>query len=71
MGSVQPQYEVSAMSSQHTSIASALRRLVDRLFERLEREQLKDVERSLAPAKNERELSQRVHRLEAGEAPLN
>lgn len=49
----------------------ALRGLVDRLFERLEREQLKDVERSVAGATNERELSQRVHRLEAGEAPLN
>ena len=59
------------MSSQHTSIASALRGLIDRLFERLERAQLKDVERSLAAATNERELSQRVHRLEAGEAPLN
>lgn len=59
------------MSSQHTSIVSAVRGLIDRLFERLEREQLKDVERSLAGAKNEREVSQRVHRLEAGEAPLN
>jgi hypothetical protein len=71
MGSVQQQFTVNAMTRQHTSIVGAVRGLIDRLFERLEREQLKDVERSLAGATNERELAQRVHRLEAGEAPLN
>jgi len=58
------------MSNERFSIAGAVRGLLDRLFERLERAQLKDVERSIAAASNERELSQRVHRLEAGEAPL-
>ena len=53
------------------SIVSAVRGVVDRLFERLEREQLKDVERSVAGAANEREVSQRVHRLEVGAAHLN
>lgn len=48
----------------------ALRGLVDRLFERLERAQLRDAERALAGAANERELSQRVHRIEVGEAPF-
>lgn len=57
------------MSSGTASIASALRGLIDRLFESLERAQLKDVERAVARAANEREVSQRVHRLEAGEAP--
>lgn len=53
------------------SIVDTLRGLVDRLFESLERSQLKDLERSIARAANEREVSQRVHRLEAGEAHLN
>lgn len=59
------------MSNAKPSLMGSLRGLVDRLFERLEREQLKDAERSLAGASNERELSQRVHRLEARDAPLN
>ena len=59
------------MSNGRSSIADAVRGLLDRLFGRLERAQLKDVEHSIAAASNERELSQRVHRLEAGEAPLS
>lgn len=59
------------MSHGKSSIAATLRGLVDRLFESLERSQLKDLERSIARAANEREVSQRVHRLEAGEAHLN
>ena len=50
---------------------SAMRGLLDRAFERLERAQLKDAERSVAGAANEREVSQRVHRLEAPDTPLN
>ena len=57
--------------SNGTRIGTAIRGLVDRLFERLEREQLKDAERSIAAASNEREVSQRVHRLEAGQSPLS
>ncbi len=56
--------------SNGTSIGITVRGLIDRLFESLERAQLKDVERSVAAASNEREVSQRVHRLEAGQSPL-
>ena len=56
------------MSHERSTIAGTLRGLIDRLFETLERSQLKDLERSIARAANEREVSQRVHRLEAGEA---
>jgi hypothetical protein len=49
---------------------NALRRYLDRGFARLEREHLKDIERSVGLAKNSRELSQRLRRLEAGEVPL-
>jgi hypothetical protein len=59
------------MSNGTTSIARAMRGLVDRLFESLERSQLKDLERSIARAANEREVSQRVHRLETGDAPFS
>ena len=59
------------MSNGSSSIVSAVRGLIDRLFEHLERSQLKDLERSIERAANEREVSQRVHRLEAGDAPLN
>jgi len=60
-----------AMGNGGSVVASGVRGLLDRLFERLERAKLKDLERSIARAANEREVSQRVHRLEAGEAPLN
>jgi hypothetical protein len=60
-----------AMGNDGSVVASGVRGLLDRLFERLERAKLKDLERSIARAANEREVSQRVHRLEAGEAPLN
>ena len=59
------------MSSRNFSIVGTVRGLIDRLFESLERSQLKDLERSIARAANEREVSQRVHRLEAGDAPFN
>jgi hypothetical protein len=59
-----------AMSNKGSSIVSGLRDLLERLFESLERAKLKDLERSIARAANEREVSQRVHRLEAGEAPF-
>jgi hypothetical protein len=59
------------MSQETSSIVGTLRGLVDRLFESLERSQLKDLERSIARAANEREVSQRVHRLEAGDTPFN
>ncbi len=59
------------MSSEKSSIVGTLRGLIDRLFENLERSQLKDLERSIARAANEREVSQRVHRLEAGDAHFN
>lgn len=59
------------MRDEKPSLMGSLRGLLDRVFERLEREQLKDAERSLAGASNERELSQRMHRLEARESPLN
>lgn len=52
------------------SIASKVRSVLDRMFERLERAQLKDLERSIARAANEREVSQRVHRLETGDVHL-
>ncbi len=55
---------------QDRSIASKVRSVLDRMFERLERAQLKDLERSIARAANEREVSQRVHRLEAGDIRL-
>lgn len=50
--------------------SSAVRAWIDRLFESLERAKLKDLERSIERAANEREVSQRVHRLEAGDAPF-
>ncbi|GEM_PF-2334866 len=50
--------------------SSAVRAWIDRLFETLERAKLKDLERSIERAANEREVSQRVHKLESGEAPL-
>ena len=59
------------MSNGPSSIVGTVRGLIDRLFEHLERSQLKDLERSIERAANEREVSQRVHRLEAGDAPLN
>jgi hypothetical protein len=59
------------MSNSRSSIVGVVRELIDRAFERLERAQLKDVERSIAAASNERELSQRVHRLEGADAPLS
>jgi hypothetical protein len=59
------------MSNESSSIAVVLRGMIDRLFESLERSQLKDLERAIARAANEREVSQRVHRLETGDAPLN
>lgn len=59
------------MSHERSTVAGTLRGLIDRLFENLERSQLKDLERSIARAANEREVSQRVHRLEAGEAPFS
>jgi hypothetical protein len=59
------------MSSATSTIGGTVRSLIDRLFENLERAQLKDIERSIAAASNEREVSQRVHRLEAGHAPLS
>ena len=59
------------MSHATSSILDTVRGMIDRLFESLERSQLKDLERSIARAANEREVSQRVHRLEAGEAHLN
>jgi hypothetical protein len=58
------------MSNEKSSIVGGVRGLLDRLFETLERAKLKDLERSIARAANEREVSQRVHKLEAGEAPL-
>ena len=54
-----------------SNVFDAVRGLIDRLFENLERQQLKDVERSVAGAANEREVSQRVHRLEAGAPRLD
>ena len=62
---------VKQMSQGKLSIVGVLRGLIDRLFESLERSQLKDLERSIARAANEREVSQRVHRLEAGNSPFN
>lgn len=59
------------MSHEQSSIVGTLRGLIDRLFENLERSQLKDLERSIERAANEREVSQRVHRLEAGDAPFS
>jgi hypothetical protein len=53
------------------TVIGKVRGLIDRLFESLERQQLKDVERSVSAASNEREVSQRVHRLEAGQQPLS
>lgn len=58
------------MSNSKLSKADAVRAWIDRLFETLERAKLKDLERSIERAANEREVSQRVHKLEAGEAPL-
>jgi hypothetical protein len=58
------------MSNMESSKLAAVRAWIDRLFETLERAKLKDLERSIARAANEREVSQRVHRLEAGEAPF-
>jgi hypothetical protein len=58
------------MSNMESTTSSAVRAWIDRLFETLERAKLKDLERSIERAANEREVSQRVHKLEAGEAPL-
>jgi molybdopterin converting factor small subunit len=58
------------MSNESSSVVSGLRALLERLFESLERAKLKDLERSIARAANEREVSQRVHRLEAGDTPF-
>jgi hypothetical protein len=58
------------MSNMESTKSSAVRAWIDRLFETLERAKLKDLERSIERAANEREVSQRVHKLEAGEAPL-
>lgn len=58
------------MSNLESTKSSAVRAWIDRLFETLERAKLKDLERSIERAANEREVSQRVHKLEAGEAPL-
>ena len=58
------------MSNEKSSIVGGVRGLLDRLFETLERAKLKDLEWLIARAANEREVSQRVHKLEAGEAPL-
>jgi hypothetical protein len=58
------------MSNMESMKSSAVRAWIDRLFESLERAKLKDLERSIARAANEREVSQRVHRLEAGETPF-
>jgi hypothetical protein len=58
------------MSNMESTKSSAVRAWIDRLFESLERAKLKDLERSIARAANEREVSQRVHRLEAGETPF-
>jgi hypothetical protein len=58
------------MSNMESSKLAAVGAWIDRLFETLERAKLKDLERSIARAANEREVSQRVHRLEAGEAPF-
>jgi hypothetical protein len=60
----------AAMRNETSSVVGAVSGLLDRLFESLERAKLMDLERSIARAANEREVSQRVHRLEAGEAPL-
>ena len=59
-----------AMGNERSSVVGGLRALLERLFESLERAKLKDLERSIARAANEREVSQRVHRLETGEAPF-
>jgi hypothetical protein len=59
-----------AMSNEGSSVVGGLRALLERLFESLERAKLKVLERSIARAANEREVSQRVHRLEAGDAPF-
>ncbi len=58
------------MSNRKASKTTAVRAWIGRLFETLERAKLKDLERSIARAANEREVSQRVHRLEAGETPF-
>jgi len=58
------------MSNMESMKSSAARAWIDRLFETLERAKLKDLERSIERAANEREVSQRVHKLESGEAPL-
>ncbi|MDH4115176.1 MAG: hypothetical protein OEU89_06865 [Burkholderiaceae bacterium] len=58
-------------NSWRTRAASVMGSMMDRCFERLQRAQLIDVERSLASSANERELSQRVHRLTSGEFPLH
>jgi hypothetical protein len=58
------------MSNMESTKSSAVRAWIDRLFESLERAKLKDLERSIERAANEREVSQRVHRLEAGETPF-
>jgi hypothetical protein len=51
--------------------SAVLSAVIDRCFDNLRRAKLVDVERLLADSANERELSQRVHRLESGEFPLN
>ncbi len=56
--------------SENRSIGSRVRSLIERMFESLERAQLKDLERSIARAANEREVSQRVHRFEVADVHL-
>jgi hypothetical protein len=70
MTSVSSSTDVDAMTKGKSPIVGTMRGMIDRLFERLERAQLRDVERTLRWASNSRELSQRVHRLEAGRSRL-
>jgi hypothetical protein len=65
------QYGGNEMASTSSRSIAPIKWLLNRAFERLQRARLADIERSLSSTSNERELSQRVHRLESGDVPFS
>jgi hypothetical protein len=79
MGRTQPMYEGdglihvapgSAEGVRAAPAGSLLGRLADWFFDCVSAERMREVEDYLSRASNERELSQRLHRIEAGSALL-
>lgn len=79
MGRTQPMYEGDGLihvapgspdSVRAAPAGSLLGRLADWFFDCVSAERMREVEDCLSRASNERELSQRLHRVEAGSALL-